>query len=218
MISNKGVNLLFVSLCTVYCASLFFAPLSFKWLIKISPIICLIAVAVAQFKVRTVKYLIGGLVFSIAGDVFLALPNEAFFVYGLGAFLVAHLFYIASMLPLGLHRENAVSAYALYCLIMMTVLISHLGHLLIPVLLYMFVLLFMGVASVLSKKSNVWLVLGGIGFVVSDSVLGIDKFFTRVPQASLLIMVSYYFAQYCLTRGILIKVNSDVETHTSISK
>jgi uncharacterized membrane protein YhhN len=60
----------------------------------------------------------------------------------------------------------------------------------------------MGVFTLLSKISNLWLILGGISFIVSDSIIGIDKFYSPIPHAGILIMISYYFAQFSLVKGI----------------
>ena len=57
--------------------------------------ILLIAI-LGQATLSFYKYMIiTGLVFSLAGDVFLMLPSDRF-VAGLVAFLIAHLFYIAA--------------------------------------------------------------------------------------------------------------------------
>ena len=45
-------------------------------------------------------------------------------------------------------------------------------------------------------------VLGAVLFVISDSIIGIDKFRAPVPSAKLAIMVTYYSAQYCLARSV----------------
>jgi uncharacterized membrane protein YhhN len=86
---------------------------------------------------------------------------------------------------------------------MTAILASHLGNLLFPVMVYMAVLLTMGVFTLTCKRSNNWLVAGGISFILSDSLIGLNKFYMDIPQASLLIMVTYYFAQFALTKGIL---------------
>jgi uncharacterized membrane protein YhhN len=63
------------------------------------------------------------------------------------------------------------------------------------------ILLMMAIATLVSKRTNVWLVIGGLSFVLSDSLLGIDKFYFPIPHATLFIMVSYYFAQFSLVKG-----------------
>ncbi len=79
---------------------------------------------------------------------------------------------------------------------------ENLNGLFIPVLIYMLVLLAMAISSLLSDKSNKWLILGGISFVISDSLIGLTKFYLEIPFSNLWIMVTYYFAQYALVNGI----------------
>jgi uncharacterized membrane protein YhhN len=67
----------------------------------------------------------------------------------------------------------------------------------------MVILLLMALATVFSEKSNGWLIAGGISFVISDSLLGFNKFYMPVAQADVLIMVSYYFAQFSLLMGFI---------------
>ena len=51
---------------------------------------------------RPAPWFVVALVFSLAGDVFLMLPNEDLFVPGLGSFLVGHVAYIVGLLVAGI--------------------------------------------------------------------------------------------------------------------
>jgi uncharacterized membrane protein YhhN len=44
--------------------------------------------------------------------------------------------------------------------------------------------------------------IGGAAFVLSDSLLAWDKFGGAVPQAQLLILSTYWFAQWCIARSV----------------
>lgn len=203
LVFNSRFNLLFGLLCGVYLTSLLFPVLELNWLLKILPILSLLALTFGHFADAQIRLFGIGLIFSMAGDVFLALSRDDYFVFGLGAFLVAHLFYIASLVPFTIRNKMGAFTYIVYGLLIINLLFSHLGDLWLPVVFYMLVLLFMGIATLLSKRSNAWLITGGISFVLSDSIIGLNKFYVDIAFAPLLIMTTYYLAQYCLTRGLI---------------
>ena len=66
------------------------------------------------------------------------------------------------------------------------------------------ILLLMAITTLLSTKSNQWLIIGGLSFVLSDSLIGLDKFYQPIVGAHYFIMVSYYFAQFALFKGFLL--------------
>lgn len=204
---SPQLTALFLLFSIVYCTlSSFSNSLPFDWAIKILPIIVLILVSITHYlKTPNVKLrlFIIGLLFCMGGDVFLAVDREKLFVFGLGSFLIGHLFYIAAMFPIQKKNLGLLSALVAYGVIMMSVLVPNLGGLLIPVVIYMLVLLLMTATSMTSKLSNLSLLLGGVSFALSDSLIGIDKFYLEVPHAGLWIMITYYFAQYCLTNGFI---------------
>lgn len=52
-------------------------------------------------------------------------------------------------------------------------------------------------------KSNRWQAAGAILFLLSDTVLGWNRFVSHLPQASLMILVPYYAAQGLIFCGSL---------------
>jgi uncharacterized membrane protein YhhN len=188
----------------------FIKPYPFSWLMKVMPIIILLHFSWQNHtdsKSTRHMLFIAGLAFSACGDFFLDYDRVNWFVFGLGSFLIAHLFYIFSLKPLRNVNiiKNLLPIVAVYCLYgisMFSLIFSGLGELFIPVLIYMTVLLVMGIFTLLSTKSNAWLVVGGISFIASDSLLGINKFYQPIPYASVWIMISYYFAQFSLVKGM----------------
>lgn len=87
--------------------------------------------------------IIAGLVFSLAGDVFLMLPADRF-VAGLVAFLIAHLFYIAAFMPeTGTLIWRPLIPLVTYGIVIYIILSPCLGKLKLPVLLYIAVILTM---------------------------------------------------------------------------
>ena len=196
---------LFIIFAGVFIASTFFNPYPLSWILKLLPIFVLIHFSWQQLlltRKSTHKLFILGLIFSGLGDFLLDYDRVNWFVFGLGSFLVAHLFYIFSLKPFTLKRVPIIVLYCLYGTGMFSFIYAGLGELFIPVLIYMTVLLLMGIATLLSHKSNTWLIIGGISFILSDSLIGLDKFYLEIPYASFWIMTTYYFAQFSLVKGM----------------
>jgi alkenylglycerophosphocholine/alkenylglycerophosphoethanolamine hydrolase len=198
------LNLFLIFACA-FIATTFFKPYPLSWALKLFPILVLIHFSWQQLfftQETTHKLFIAGLIFSGFGDFFLDYDRVNWFVFGLSSFLIAHLFYLFSLKPLVLKRMPIVVLYCLYGLGMFSLIYAGLGELFIPVLIYMTVLLLMGIVTLLSKKSNTWLIIGGISFIISDSLIGLDKFYLEIPYASFWIMITYYFAQFSLVKGM----------------
>lgn len=207
---NTKTTLLFILLAANFVLSTLLNPYPLSWAVKLLPMLLLIGIAwlLLKEKSRNGKFFIAGLVFSACGDFILDYDREYWFIFGLGAFFIAHLFYLASLKPYvtTLHRPKliiAVTAYILYGVFMLTLLSDGLGDLFIPVVAYMTILLMMALATVFSEKSNTWLVLGGISFVLSDSLIGFDKFYSPIAYVDIAIMSTYYFAQFALLKGFI---------------
>jgi len=95
-----------------------------------------------------------------------------------------------------------------YLKTMLELLLPTLGELKIPVGVYavtisaMLVMAFRVYFS--AKDPGKYLVLlGAVSFVVSDSLLAVNKFHFELQYASLLIMSTYLLAQFGITLGVL---------------
>jgi len=147
-----------------------------------------------------------GLIFSLLGDLLLAWPGDLF-VFGLGAFLVAHLAYLKAYLSdcrrlalLPLIIALAVGAALLGMLIK-----QGLGPLLVPVIVYglaISAMLWRALArlgSDVPKRSALLAAAGAVAFVFSDSLIGIDRFVAPFHAAPYLIILSYWLGQWGIT-------------------
>ncbi|MAD04474.1 MAG: lysoplasmalogenase [Pseudoalteromonas sp.] len=203
------MNILFLILSTVYIALLLFMPAlpqPFMALFKTLPIgvlIVMVLKARSQLQNRTFITLLFALSFSALGDVLLALDTGQLFIGGLAAFFVSHAFYIITMLPIKNWRLDVVFLYLFLAIIVFCLFYPNLNDLLIPVIFYMLVLTIMASFSWMTDKSNGFLVLGGAVFVISDSILGLNRFYLEIAYADIAIMGSYYLAQFCLVIGFL---------------
>ncbi|WP_033048947.1 lysoplasmalogenase [Pseudomonas sp. GM21] len=144
-----------------------------------------------------------GLIFSLLGDVLLAWPGDLF-VFGLGAFLVAHLAYLKAYLSdcrrlavLPLVIALGVGA------VLLGILISHgLGPLLVPVMVYglaISAMLWRALARLgteVPNRSALLAAAGAVAFVFSDSVIGINRFVMPFDAAPYVIILSYWLGQW----------------------
>ncbi len=169
-----------------------------------------------KFKTKTI--LLTALTFSWIGDVILLFADkgEIYFILGLVAFLVSHVFYIVlfSKQTISKTIKNKISFGAgiglivIYFLMMISTLAPKLGSLTIPVVIYAVVISTMLFYAL--KGSFQWntipyqsVLIGAIFFISSDSILAFNKFDQPIPYASFLIMITYLAAQFCIVWGIL---------------
>ena len=203
------MNIVFLTLSTFYIALLLLQPALpqlFLALFKTLPIGLLIVMVLkgrSQLQNRTFITLLLALSFSALGDVLLALDTGQLFIGGLAAFFVSHAFYIITMLPINNWRLDVVLLYLFLAIIVFCLFYPNLNDLLIPVIFYMLVLTIMASITWMTDKSNGFLVLGGSVFVISDSILGLNRFYLEIAHADIAIMGSYYLAQFCLVKGFL---------------
>ncbi|WP_019029270.1 lysoplasmalogenase [Colwellia piezophila] len=218
---NKNNTLVFITLAFGFILSTLFKPYPLSWAVKILPILLLIAITWQHTKRLTAPeqsnstyYFLFGLLFSACGDFLLDYNTHDWFIFGLGAFFIAHICYLISLkpfnnLPIVNKKPLILTTYVGFAALMFILFIDGLGELFIPVLAYMVVLLLMALATVFSHRSTLWLVLGGISFVLSDSLIGFDKFNSAILHSQLWVMATYYFAQYALVKGYLLSLDKN---------
>lgn len=148
-----------------------------------------------------------GLVFSLAGDVFLMLPRERF-VAGLASFLVGHIAYIVG-LSLD-HRSWSLVALAVLVAVVAMALVgrSILASVkadepafFAPVVAYMTVISVM-VLSAFGTANPVG-IGGALFFYASDAVLAWNKFVKPFRAGRVTVMVTYHLAQFGLVLSLV---------------
>lgn len=164
--------------------------------------------------------LMTAIIFSCAGDVLLMFQqaNANFFMFGLAAFLVAHVFYIFSYKQhqgeesadelQGLQKIRFALPIILSGTGLVAILYRRLGDLKVPVLVYAGVLTYMVLVSLFrfgkTNANSFAMVFGGaILFMISDSLIAINKFLEPLPQAGFWIMSTYIAAQFLIVSGLL---------------
>jgi uncharacterized membrane protein YhhN len=165
---------------------------------------------------RLAQFFLPALVLCLAGDVFLMLPGERFFMPGLVSFLLAHLCYIIGLNP---------SLPPLPALIPL-VIVAVIGLMLVrgiasglrrsgqsalrgPVAIYSCVLclmLFSAWATLFRPEwtsvRRVLVVAGASLFFASDSMLAWDRFVQLLPGGHTKVMITYHLAQLSLAASI----------------
>lgn len=143
------------------------------------------------------------LAFSWLGDVFLLLPQDLFFLLGLGAFFVTHVLYVRIFFRLGTGRLSGLTAgYLVAYATLIWVLGPNLGGLFVPVALYGLVLVG---GAVLATRVNSIAAWGAGLFVLSDSVLALNRFAPgfELWAVDFVVMVSYLVGQALIVLGLL---------------
>ena len=147
------------------------------------------------------------LLFSAAGDVFLAVDRTGLFVPGLASFLLAHLVYLWQFLrhrpqPFRLPMARRLVALGILAGIaaMLVLLTPGLGRLLLPVYAYIAAIAAMALAAT-ALPGRPLVMLGAISFMVSDSLIALDKFVAPVPYSGPAIWITYVAAQAMIVLG-----------------
>ncbi|HEV2761741.1 MAG TPA: lysoplasmalogenase [Pyrinomonadaceae bacterium] len=147
---------------------------------------------------------VAGLVCSLAGDVFLMLPSDRF-VQGLVCFLAAHVCYSAAFVAGGARVSYVwgVVPFAVYGGLMWAVLSPRLGKLKAPVAVYVLAILLMGWLALsrwaTAGQAGSGLALAGAClFVASDSALALERFRGRFSGAQLVVLTTYFAAQWLI--------------------
>lgn len=156
--------------------------------------------------------LVLALALSTLGDVFLAQEDDKkWFQAGLGAFLAAHLAFIAlfaivianfghQVVPWRLAALGLVAAVAA---ILFARLRSNLGELAGPVAIYMVVIVVMAACALVVPAQTPWIAVGALLFVASDGMIAMARFGKPFAGIHHWIWITYYLAQFFLMVGIL---------------
>jgi alkenylglycerophosphocholine hydrolase len=146
--------------------------------------------------------LTGALLGSVCGDILLDLPHDRFFIFGLVAFLVGHLFYTGLFFRYA-RRPDAFNTKVIAGLVVfagaMIGLFSGIDPALYgPVVLYILVIVAMSIAALLVPAANRLLFWGALVFIASDLVLAVNKFLLVIPHGRIINITLYFTAQYLI--------------------
>jgi len=182
-----------------------------RYVAKPLTMVVIIAAALALHPVDgTMRaWFVVGLVFGLIGDVFLMLPDEKWFVFGLGSFLICHLCYIPGFVAGGVDRSWAIVGAIAIALAVSVVgpkvlagARSRDATLTVPVAIYMAVISAM-VAFAIGSTVPV-AIAGAVLFYLSDLMIGWSSFVSDVRGSDLFVITTYHLAQALLVISLAI--------------
>jgi len=168
--------------------------------------------------------------FGLMGDIFLLFPDRWFFA-GLGAFLLGHLSY-GGLILLGIFSFAKMESTSNSLLVPMIIsllfwgmvlviiyrifkrenFINHTKGKLLWILVQVYCCVLSGVAALFvfwyfiqsePEFQMVLLPVGGILFLLSDTLLAYNRFILPIPKGHLWIHITYHLAQFSLAAGFL---------------
>jgi uncharacterized membrane protein YhhN len=160
------------------------------------------------------------LFFCWLGDVLLIFQSNdpLFFMGGLASFLTGHIVYIfcyrqlqtisSSKVLLGSQKVRFAFPIILAGTGLVTILYPLLGALRIPVMIYALAITLMALTALFrygrtNSTSFLLIFIGAVLFMVSDSLLAINKFHHAFSAAGALVMLTYSVAQFLIVEGAL---------------
>lgn len=177
-----------------------------------------------DISVRTKVFAGWAFLFSLLGDTFLMFTgkNQLFFMAGLGSFLISQIGYIflfqhsnkiAGIQSWSFLKQHPLwlFLYFLYGNLIYFLLFPNLESTLkVAVFVYMTALLGMSVMALNRKEikpvKSFWFVfIGSLLFVISDSVIAINKFLQPVPFDGQIVMSTYMAAQFLIVKGLILQ-------------
>lgn len=151
------------------------------------------------------SFVVLGLAWCAVGDVVLETGR---FVGGLAAFLLGHLAYLAAFLgETRAIRPLRALPFAVWGGVTLIVLHRGLGPMAVPVTLYTATICaMMWRALALVGPERPWaksIAVGAVLFAISDTMIAVDRFHTKLGLARILILLLYWAGQVFIARGAI---------------
>lgn len=160
------------------------------------------------------------LLFSFSGDVWLMFEGGATFLLGLGSFLVTHLLYIVIFSPgtaIGKQKTylrekpQFILPFLLFAFVLLKTIYPGLGSMKIPVIVYASIICLMSLVALnrkgrVAQRSFVLVLIGAVLFMISDSLIALEKFATGIDSFASLpfwVMLTYALAQFLIVWGLI---------------
>lgn len=198
--SNPVIRQGYIALGVLYITAYFLDYTLINYFIKPLPVLLLIFCV--RRETDTELYVYFALISSIIGDIALMFEGH-FFIVGLAAFLVAHIFYAKAFSIVtkkrSLHTSIPFIAYVIAFLFFIS---PHTAEYRLPIIFYSLVISIMLWRSFLAaeKKNYKSVFWGAMLFALSDSLIAINKFYQEFTHAQVIIMITYWTGQYLIYR------------------
>jgi len=170
-------------------------------------------------NIKRDKFIYKAFLFSWIGDLFLMVSHidGLFFYAGVGGFFLAQLNYIkvftgdirSDNKGLVFNKPVWLIPFALYLAAMLFLILGGMKGVMIPIIIiYALSLILMSLFALnrkglVSQNSFSLVFTGSVLFVISDSMIAINKFYYEFPLSSFLIMLTYFTAQYLIMHGLI---------------
>jgi uncharacterized membrane protein YhhN len=211
---NRLIELLLIAVAVLATLTSVLGLQALHFIFKpLTMLVAIIFVAVRAYQSgvtgRFDYLLLAALAASMAGDVFLMLPG-GYFIPGLASFLVAHLFYIALFrqgVPWFPSRVALAAGLAVGAAMYAWVWTGLNDPVLkVAVAAYVSVISLMvaqaiGRATVHRSATSTAVALGACIFMLSDSLIAINRFVQPLPLVSLWVLTTYYVAQLLMVHN-----------------
>jgi uncharacterized membrane protein YhhN len=162
-----------------------------------------------------------GLLFSLMGDIFLMLPRERFLL-GIASFGLAQIAYTVGFnLPVAAPLTVAAVILALFVggavaqvgsRVLKGLSNPRLRALRLPVLIYVVLLSLMALSALLTITRREWAItpallvsIGALLFLVSDSLIFLNRFVSQISHARLKVRITYHLAQILIVLGAALR-------------
>jgi len=170
-------------------------------------------------------FLLAALFCHSLGDLALAHPYQDLLMLSIGPFLMGHVFYIFTFkadLPesyqllkqsISRGKKILIVAVIIYTAIMSSILIPPLlnTNLVIPIAIYMFIISAMVILSSLPQYRSPWMTLGCWMYIISDSLIAINKFYMPLPPVlGACTWPLYYIGQILISLGLMKEKNNSL--------
>jgi len=191
-----------------------------EYLTKPAVMVCLFGWLYFSTGLQGLTFWFGlGVLFSLAGDVFLMFEQERWFLFGLVAFLLAHISYLGGfqneLREFGFWQAVllvilAVSAVRLMRRIVASMRAGGQRRLVAPVILYGVVITAMLYAAMTTLSNPQWkagasllVSVGAFLFYLSDIILAWNKFVSPIHNGRIFNIAAYHLGQACLVAGVI---------------
>jgi len=214
----KAVSIAFLFLAAAAISLNFYPPFTGVGIIKAIPACLLAGTAVIYTRNMFGPWVALGVFCGALGDFFLASLSKTWYLPGLAAFLLGHLFYIAAFrknCTVNSARVAILAACGIVIAALMAgaaVKVTRTGEFFMipPGILYAGVILAMTCVAVLHESTTRLIALGAVVFVLSDAHIVVNFAILSAPWLPLTLTgyTTYYLAQYLIVRGAVREANA----------
>lgn len=170
----------------------------------------------------SLNYFFVGFCFSLAGDLFLLAPPERWFIWGLAAFLGAHIAFILGFGVISFVPERWLQSalFAIVLLAVGSVVVSKLisgikknsqTKLIAPLILYAIIISYMLFSASQILLNMNWMTthaylvsFGALFFYISDILNAWERFVFPIRNGRLIVMITYHLAQFGIALGAML--------------